>query len=135
MLLDMETLFSDAQAITVTAASTNVIHTAAGKLKEIAFGTPLPLLIQVIEEFKGCTSVKVAVQTSATEDFAAPVVLAETAAIPVADLVAGYRFPINFMPKGNLGFTRLYYTVAGTATAGKIDAGIVAGHDNSYQDM
>lgn len=135
MLLDMETLFSDAQAITVTATSKNVIHTALGKLKEIAFGTPLPLLIQVVENFVGCTSVKVAVQTSATEDFATPVVLAETAAIPVATLKAGYRFPINFMPKGNLGYTRLYYTVDGTATAGKIDAGIVAGHDNSYQDM
>ena len=135
MLLDMETLFSDAQAITVSAASTNVIHTAFGKLKEIAFGTPLPLLIQVVDDIKGCTSVKVAVQTSATEDFAETVTLAETAAIPVAELVAGYRFPINFMPKGNLGYTRLYYTVDGTATAGKVDAGVIAGQDNSYQDM
>lgn len=135
MLLDMETLFSNAQAVTATGASTNVIHTAFGKLKEIAFGTPLPMLIQVVEAFKGCNSVKVAIQTSATEDFSAPVVLAETAAIPVAELVAGYKFPINFMPKGNLGYTRLFYTVDGTATAGKIDAGIVAGQDNSYQDM
>ena len=135
MLLDMETLFSNAQAVTATGASTNVIHTAFGKLKEISFGTPLPLLIQVVEDFAGCTSVKVAVQTSATEDFAEIVTLAETAAIPVAELVAGYKFPINFMPKGNLGYTRLYYTVDGTATAGKIDAGVVAGHDNSYQDM
>ena len=135
MLLDMETLFSNAQAVTATGASTNVIHTAFGKLKEISFGTPLPLLIQVVEAFKGCNSVKVAVQTSATEDFAEVVTLAETAAIPVAELVAGYKFPINFMPKGNLGYTRLYYTVDGTATAGKIDAGVVAGHDNSYQDM
>lgn len=131
----METLFSNAQAVTATGASTNVIHTAFGKLKEISFGTPLPLLIQVVEDFAGCTSVKVAVQTSATEDFAEIVTLAETAAIPVAELVAGYKFPINFMPKGNLGYTRLYYTVDGTATAGKIDAGVVAGHDNSYQDM
>lgn len=135
MLLDMETLFSNAQAVTATGASTNVIHTAFGKLKEISFGTPLPLLIQVVEAFKGCNSVKVAVQTSATEDFADVVTLAETAAIPVAELVAGYKFPINFMPKGNLGYTRLHYTVDGTATAGKIDAGVVAGHDNSYQDM
>lgn len=131
----METLFSNAQAVTATGASTNVIHTAFGKLKEISFGTPLPLLIQVVEAFKGCNSVKVAVQTSATEDFADVVTLAETAAIPVAELVAGYKFPINFMPKGNLGYTRLHYTVDGTATAGKIDAGVVAGHDNSYQDM
>lgn len=135
MLLDMETLFSNAQAVTATAASTNVIHTAYGKLKEISFGTPLPLLIQVVEDFEGLTSLKVAVQTSADEAFTSPVTLAETAAIAAADLKAGYRFPINFMPKGNLGYTRLYYTVVGTGTAGKIDAGFVAGHDNSYQDM
>ena len=135
MLLDMETLFSDGQAVTATAASTNVIHTAYGKLKEISFGTPLPLLIQVVEDFEGLTSLKVAVQTSATEDFSSSATLAETAKIPVADLKAGYKFPINFMPKGNLGYTRLYYTAEGTGTAGKIDAGFVAGHDNSYQDM
>lgn len=135
MLLDKETLFSDRQAVTTSAASTNVVHTALGKLKEIAFGTPMPLLIQVVEKFVGCTSVKVAVQTSATESFAQPVTLAETAAIAVKDLVAGYKFPINFMPKGNLGYTRLFFTVDGTATAGKIDAGFVAAHDNSYQDM
>lgn len=135
MLLDTETLFSDKQAVTATAASTNVIHTAAGKIKEIAFGTPLPLLIQVVEDFAGLTSVKVAVQTAADENFTTPVTLAETAAIPVADLVAGYKFPINFMPKGNLGYTRLMYTVVGTGTAGRIDAGFVAGHDNSYHNV
>lgn len=136
MQLDNESLFSDKQAITATAASTNVLHTALGKLKEIAFGTPVPLLIQVEEAFATCTSVKVAVQTATDEAFTNPVTLAETAAIPVASLVAGYRFPINFMPKGNKGYTRLYYTVAGSnATAGKITAGFVAGLDNSYQDM
>lgn len=135
MLLDMQTLFSDAQKITTSAASTNVVHTALGKLKEIAFGTPMALLIQAEEDFAGCTSVKVAVQTAEDEAFTTPVVLAETAAIPVAQLKAGYKFPINFMPKGNLGYTRLYYTVAGTASAGKITAGLVAAHDNSFQDM
>lgn len=136
MLLDMETLFSDAQAVTASAASTNVIHTAKGKIKEIAFGQPIPLLIQVVADFATCTSVKVGVQTATDEAFTSPVTLAETAAIPVASLKAGYKFPINYMPKGNLGYTRLYYTVAGSsATTGKITAGFVAAHDNSFQDM
>lgn len=136
MLLDKEALFSDKQAITQSAASTDVIHTAKGKIKEIAFGRPMPLIIQVEEDFATCTSVKVGVQTATDAAFTNPVTLAETAAIPVASLKAGYRFPINYMPKGNLGYTRLYYTVAGSnATAGKITAGIVAAHDNSYQDI
>lgn len=135
MLLDRETLFSDRQEVKASAASENVIHTAAGHFKEIAYGQPMPILIQVVEDFAGATSVQVAVETSATEDFTTKTVLAESAAVPVANLKAGYKFPINFMPKGNLGYTRLYYTVVGTGTAGKIDAGFVAAHDNSYQDM
>lgn len=137
MLLDMETLFSDAQTITTSAASTNIVKMADTEhnMTEVAFGTPIPLLLQVVEDFAGATSVKVGIQTSATEDFATPKTIAETAAVPVAELKAGYKFPINYIPKGNLGYMRTYYTVAGTATAGKITAGIVAGHDNSFQDM
>lgn len=136
MLLDQQNIFSDAQAIKATAVSDNVIKmTPAGQLKEVAYGTPKPLLFQVVETFTGATSVKVAVETSETEDFSEKVTLFETAAIPVADLVAGYRFPILHVPAGNLGYMRANYTVAGSATAGKITAGIIAAHDNSYQDM
>jgi len=104
-------------------------------MTEVAFGVPIPLLIQVTEDFAGATSVKAAVQTSATEDFASYETLAESGAIPLANLKAGYKFPINFVPKGNLGYMRTYYTVAGTGTAGAITAGIAASHDHSYQDM
>lgn len=135
-MLDNETLFSDKQAITESAPSANVVHTALGKLKEISFGTPIPILIQVVETFAGLTSLKVAVQTAEDEAFTTPVTLAESAAIPAATLKAGYRFPINYMPKGNLGYTRLYYTVAGNdATAGKVDAGFVIGDGQSYHNM
>ncbi len=52
---------------------------------------------------------------------------------------AGSKFPISFMPKGNLGYMRLYYTptaeASKTITAGAVTAGVIAGHDNSYQDM
>ena len=50
MLLDKQNLFSDGQAITADAASTNVID-CRGKIKEIAAGTVLPLLIQAVEAF------------------------------------------------------------------------------------
>lgn len=136
MLLDLESLFSDAQELKSSAVSTNIVKMASTNhgMTEVAFGEPIPLLIQVVETFAGATSVKVAVQTSATEDFASPETLAEATA-PVADLKAGFKFPIPFVPKGNKGYMRLNYTVIGTGTAGKITAGIVAAHDNSYQDM
>ncbi len=135
MLLDKQNQFSDAQEVKSTAASTNIVEVLKGALKEISFGQQIPLLVQVVEEFKGATSVKVAVQTSDKEDFSSPTTLIETSEIPVVELKAGYKFPINFVPKGNKSYMRLYYTVNGSATAGKITAGVVAAHDNSYQDM
>lgn len=136
MLYDLENLFSDNQAITTDAASTNVVKMAAGVLKEVAFGTPIPLRIQVTEDFATLTSLNIKVQTAADAAFTTPVTLAETGDIAVAKLKAGYVAPINFIPKGNLGYMRLYYDVTGTtATAGKITAGIVAANEGSYQDM
>ena len=135
MLLDLENSFSKEQAITASAASTNVLK-ANGALKEIAFGNPLPLRIQVVEDFATCTSVEFKVQTATDAAFTTPVDLATTGAVAVANLKAGYVAPILYMPKGNKGYLRLYYSVVGSnATTGKVTAGIVAGHDNSYQDM
>lgn len=136
MLYDLENLFSNNQAVTADAASTNIIKLAAGQLKEVAFGTPIPLRIQVTEDFETLTSLNIKVQTASDEAFASPVDLAATGAIAAADLKAGYVAPINFIPKGNLGYMRLYYDVTGSnATAGKITAGIVAANEGSYQDM
>ena len=134
MLFDLENGFSKEQAITTSSASTNVLK-AGGALKEIAFGNPIPLRIQVVEDFAGCTSVEFKVQTASDEAFSSPVDLATSGAVAVANLKAGFVAPILYMPKGNKGYLRIYYTVVGTATKGKVTAGFVAGHDNSYQDM
>lgn len=136
MLYDLENLFSNNQAVTADAASTNIIKLAAGQLKEVAFGTPIPLRIQVTEDFETLTSLNIKVQTASDEAFTSPVDLAATGAIAASDLKAGYVAPINFIPKGNLGYMRLYYDVTGSnATAGKITAGIVAANEGSYQNM
>ena len=141
MLFDKENLFSDNQAITADAASTNVINLAKGKLKEVAFGTPIPIRIQATQGFTvtGTVSLNIKVQTDDNEAFSSPTTLVETGAISSTDLVAGYVAPIKFVPKGNEKYMRLYYDVTissgGSITAGKIFAGVVAANDNSFQDM
>ena len=136
MLYDLENLFSNNQAVTADAASTNVIKITNGQLKEVAYGTPIPLRIQVTEDFATLTSLEIKVQTATDAAFTSPVTLATTGAVAAADLKAGYVAPINFIPKGNLGYMRLYYDVTGSnATAGKITAGIVAANEGSYQYM
>jgi len=137
MRLDSQAIFSNEQAITATAASTNVVELSKtnGKFSEVAYGKPIPLLIQVVEDFATLTSLTVAVQTDDNAAFSSATTLA-SATLAVAALKAGAKFPIKEIPAGNEGFVRLYYTVTGSnATAGKITAGIVDAVDNSFQDM
>lgn len=145
MIFDKQTQFSAAQAITVSAASTNVIdllaagvpygHTGAVTRDQgINSGeSDVPLLIQVVTAFATATSVKVAVQTDDNSSFSSAATILETEAIPIATLVAGYKFNIARLPEGTRErYVRLYYTVAGSdATAGAITAGIVAARQNN----
>ena len=74
MILDEQALFSNNQAVTASTASTNIIN--LGK-REIAFGTPVELFIQISEEFDNLTDLTIKIQTSEDEVFSAPVTLAE----------------------------------------------------------
>ncbi len=125
MLLDQQALFSAAQAITATAASTNVIDT--GSNKDVGKYGDIPLLIQVVEGFNNLTSLTVTVQTDDNSAFSSAAdVLSMT--IPLASLVLGYKSPVITLPMKMERYIRLNYTVAGTApTTGKVTAGITGG--------
>lgn len=136
MLLDRQTQFSNRQAITASAASTDYInlqpkgkrpHSGGGVWTDIGIGNGVPLLVQVTDAFTGGTSVAVSVQTDDNPSFSSPKTVLQTAAIPVADLKAGYRFALDEFPTGtDEQYVRLYYTVVGTPTAGTITASAVA---------
>lgn len=125
MLLDQQALFSAAQAISATAASTNVIDT--GSNKDVGKYGDIPLLIQVVEGFNNLTSLTVTVQTDDNSAFSSAAdVLSMT--IPLASLVLGYKSPVITLPMKMERYIRLNYTVTGTApTTGKVTAGITGG--------
>jgi hypothetical protein len=134
MILDNQALFSDKQAITVDAASTNVI-----KFKgEVAFGTPIEILGQIVQDFKSAevASIDVKLQTDDAEGFASPTTLVTET---LSAITAGTRFNLKYLPKGNEGYMRLYYDVTfktgvSAATSGKITAGVVDGQPESYHN-
>lgn len=125
MLLDQQALFSADQAITATAASTNVIDT--GSNKDVGKYGDIPLLMQVVEGFNNLTSLTVTVQTDDNSAFSSAAdVLSMT--IPLASLVLGYKSPVITLPMKMERYIRLNYTVTGTApTTGKVTAGITGG--------
>lgn len=125
MLLDQQALFSAAQAITATAASTNVIDT--GSNKDVGKYGDIPLLIQVVEAFNNLTSLTVTVQTDDNSAFSSAADVL-TMTIPLASLVLGYKSPVITLPMKMERYIRLNYTVTGTApTIGKVTAGITGG--------
>lgn len=137
-LFDEGGLFSEDQAVTATAASTNSIDTQAmgtpaGNAGALVFDlglSEIPILVQVTEAFATLTSLTVTVEMDDNSSFSSATTIATTPAVPAATLVAGYRFPAFTVtiPEGATErYFRLKYTVAGSdATAGKIFAGVVA---------
>lgn len=135
MIIDQLALLSDQQAVTASAASANCLDLGAPgvvpygsiqlKRKLGGAGCPIPLLIQVVQDFATLTSLTVTVQSDDNSSFSSPKdIISHTAG--VADLKAGFIFPIDKLPVVKEQFVRLYFTVGGSnATAGKITAGIV----------
>ena len=142
MIFDSTNLFSSAQAITATAASTNVIDLGAtGKVvggtanlvRDIGLGQRIPLRIQVVEAFNTLTSLAVTIQVDDNEAFSSPTTV-DSQTIALAGLTLGAVFNgLYFVPpKTNERYVRLNYTVAGTnPTLGKITAGFVMAHQGA----
>lgn len=131
MIFDQQTLLSDAQAITATARSTNVIDLgpiASGMVRDIGKGRPIPLRIQVIEAFNNLTSLTIALQTDDNAGFASPKTI-WSQVVALADLLAGKVIVPEYIPRGtDERYLSLNYTVTGTApSTGKITAGVVMG--------
>lgn len=132
MIIDKLNEFSDAQAVTVSAAATNVVDLgAAGAIES----KPLYLVIKVntAVEAAGSATVTFALKTDDDEAIGSATTLWTSAAIAKATLVAGYevvRLPINGRQLER--YLQVYYTVAsGPLTAGKFDAFLTADGDTN----
>lgn len=124
MLFDAKLLMSNQQAITATAASTDVIDT--GNPKDYGH-CGAPLLVQVTEDFNNLTSLAISLQTDSDSAFGSPRELF-TVTVLAADLKAGFKTPVITVPHKAERYLRVNYTVVGTApTTGKVTAGLVAG--------
>lgn len=144
MIFDNSILLSDQQAITATAASTNVIDlgatgtpfpTNAALTRDIGRGEEVELSVAVVATFNNLTSLQVSVETSPDNSTWTGKYFGR--AVPLSELVAGFqfKFPCCFDEGTDERYVRLKYTVVGTApSTGKITAGPVMSRqtNNSY---
>ena len=135
MIFSAQQLFSDDQAITASADSTNVIDlglpgtpfgAAAALNDDIGKGAKVPLLVQVTEDFDNLTSLEIKLSTGATTALGTTIA---SQVILLADLVAGKQLNLDYLPNGIVEqYLGVEYVVVGTApTAGTITAGITMG--------
>lgn len=131
MLIDTQNEFSDAQAVTATAISTNVIDLTLGQSGlttiDIATGEPiyLTILTTTAAAAVGAATVTFSLESDSTADLATSATVHWTsAAIGKATLVAGYTVVQMAIPRGNYErYLGVRYTVAtGPLTAGAFDA-------------
>jgi hypothetical protein len=139
MIVDANNIFSDSQAITATAASTNVLDLGA---PGTPFGAPaaveqdvgkelhIPVDLSVTQAFNNLTSLAIALQTSPDNSTWTEVA---TRTYLLAELGIGQlNFPAHIPVGANQRYLRFNYTVNGTApTTGKIFAGIVAARQSN----
>lgn len=131
MIIDKSLQVSDAQAVTASAASTDVIDTGVAN-RAIGTDTSLALSITVDESAtaSGAATVTFSLQDSADNSTFADVVA--SAAIGKAALTAGKQPVLFKLPNGLRRYLRVYYTVAtGPLTAGKFSAQIVMNGQNN----
>jgi hypothetical protein len=127
MLLDSQALFSDAQAITVTANSSNVVDQGPNAQLIGMVGQPVCVFARCMATFTGGTSLAISVVTADDPALTTNVQTHfSTPPIPVASLTAkALLFGISVPPQKLRRYMGLVYTVVGTMGAGAITAGIV----------
>jgi len=142
MIMDRTLLFSDRQAITATAASTNVVDLGAAgtvygasapMVRDVGHGTNIPMVVTVTETFNNLTSLAIALQVDDNAGFASPRTVSTHTHL-LADLAANGKYLLpDSLPAGtNERYVRLLYTVTGTApTLGRITAGVTAGNQSN----
>ena len=135
MIFSAQQIFSDDQAITASADSTNVIDlgvagtpygAVAALNMDVGKGAMVPLLIQVTEAFDNLTTLEIKVSTGATTALGTTV-LSQT--IALANLTLGKQTSFCVLPKDlTERYLGIEYVVVGTTpTAGKVTASITMG--------
>jgi hypothetical protein len=150
--IDQNLVFSDGQAVTATAASTNIVDLSGGTLFSpnqtrfgedigIGAGVAVPkLLITPGVAFVSAGGATMVIQAQGSTDSTTWVTYAESKAYTAAQMAAGARLlPIDWPVRGPTDpmprYIRINYTVAvSTFSAGTLFAALVLSRDDASND-
>ena len=122
MFIDATLKVADAQAITVSGASTSYIDTLkAGPSAYVGSW----MFVTITTAVTGGTSVAFDLRHDASSGFGTDTVLVSSGAIPVATLVAGYTFAVRLPFQNIKRYMRGYATIVGPISTGAWTIAIV----------
>ncbi|NMZ78405.1 Bbp16 family capsid cement protein [Pseudomonas mandelii] len=130
MITDKLNTFSNAQLVTATAASTDVIDlgplTRGNTRRDIGAGEPIYLVVAMLAAATAVGAATTNIQLQTSDDDATWVTLFDSGALALADLAAGKR-PVQIaVPRGVRRYLRLNFVIGtGPLTAGSFWAGLV----------
>lgn len=130
MILDKLNMFGTDQAVTATAASTDVIDMGVAQDLGVGDDPALKVICQITETFTAAGAATLVAAIQGSVDNSAWTTMAQTGTIAVADLTVGRNILTIDLPSLIAGqalprYLRMNYTVAtGPMTAGKITAGL-----------
>lgn len=122
MYIDALLQFSNAQALTATAVSTNLID--LGSDRDIGIGEPMAAVVTVgvsADFTAGNETYQFTLQTATDAAFTTAVTVVSTAVINGSALAAGKKVVLP-MGHENLQFLRINYTLGGTTPTATVDA-------------
>jgi len=120
MFIDSQNQFSDAQALTATAVSTNVID--LGSDRNLGIGEPMAVVYTIDVALDGTTGDETYVATVQSGSTATPTTVIATTTMTRGD-AAGTKY-VAFLPADTTvgRYLRLNYTLGGTTPTGTITA-------------
>lgn len=131
MILDKFLQYSDKQAITATAVSTNVVDAGATKNpsigRDLGAGTPLFLMLTISQSFTAAGAATLVATLQDSADNSSWQDVASLGTLSIAQLTAGKIYQVGF-PVPTRRYTRVNYTVGnGPFTGGIASAHLVDG--------
>ncbi|EAM9791082.1 hypothetical protein DYU29_19455 [Salmonella enterica] len=134
MILDKLLMFSEKQAVTASAASTDVIDLGPidGTRRDIGAGYPLEFWATVDTTATAAGAATLNVQLQTSPDNSTWTTIYDSGALALAALTAGKRLFSAKVPAGIQRYLRVNYTVGtGPLTAGAFTSGINLDVDNN----
>ncbi|MCK7030064.1 Bbp16 family capsid cement protein [Enterobacter kobei] len=134
MILDKLLMFSEAQAVTASAASTDVIDLSPidGTRRDIGVGYPLEFWATVNTTATAAGAATLNVQLQTSPDNSTWTTLYDSGTLALAALTAGKRLFSAKVPAGVQRYLRVNYVIGtGPLTAGAFTSGINLDVDNN----